>query len=43
MMDFDGYQNMMGGWAASGMWFIYILVVAALVLAIAALAKYLIK
>ena len=42
-MDYDSYQNMMGGGAGFFMWLIYLLAVAVLVLAVVALWKYINK
>jgi len=43
MMDYDSYNNMMGGSAGIFMWVIFMLVVAALILSIVALWKYINK
>jgi len=43
MMDYNSYQNMMGGGAGTFMWLTYFLFLAVLVLSIAALLKYINK
>lgn len=40
MMDYNSYNNMMGGGAGTFMWVTYLLVVVVLVLSIVALWKY---